>query len=514
MKWSLLDSYWYRFPQGAVSGCLFDEAGTLYEGASLAAYFSDVEDVHDLTDRLRAANGKFAVCLETGTITAFATDRLNSYALYYQPEGIIVSDTASAVPSKGRLDRLAEAFYLSSGATPPGSTLLEDVWQLPAASLAMREGQDWTVFQYDSYGCSLENERDCSVLELSHRMEDVFRRMIRRLGGRQAVVPLTGGNDSRLILCMLRRFNYTNVLCYTVGKRSFHDCVLAAEAAKKLGYRHLCIDPSAEDISPLCSVQDADFERYYRYVGGLTNFVWLYDYAAIRYLRHQRLLSDDAVFIPGHSGDTIAGSHLLKAGVSPRDTAYSLTQKLMYIDFEYSCRRSVLREVKNWFDQALRDGATPYSAFQTCVVQHRQAQNIVHSVRAIRYFGYEVYLPLWDRVLYDTFSRLPYSSLDSCRLYSDYVRSVFQPLGLSVSAYGPRVPLWKARWKRWLKPLVPMCLWLRERLLLEPSGEGAMALQLWDELRHSERGVSLFSLSNVNALLCRWYLMRVKKGDR
>ena len=48
----------------------------------------------------------------------------------------------------------------------------------------------------------------------------------------------------------------------------------------------------------------------YPYVSGLSSMFFMQEYFAVKYLKESHIIPDDSVFIPGFSGDVLAGSHL------------------------------------------------------------------------------------------------------------------------------------------------------------------------------------------------------------
>ena len=60
--------------------------------------------------------------------------------------------------------------------------------------------------------------------------------MISRIGDRQIVVPLSAGNDSRLVASVLKHLGAKNVKCYSYGTKGNFEAKIAKIIADKLGY--------------------------------------------------------------------------------------------------------------------------------------------------------------------------------------------------------------------------------------------------------------------------------------
>lgn len=489
-------------------GYCFDPEGKLYSGEQLCAYFAGIPDEEELTRRAHVANGFFAVIIQLEDIILAATDRICRFPLYYTDQAI--TDDHTALETSLEWDELGRVFYQTGGAVYPGRTLLQSIRQLLPAGIAIFRSKEWTINTYTSFLCKKEEEQSIRIDELDHTMQAAFERMIQSVKGRQLVIPLTAGNDSRLILCMLKRLHYSNVICFTIVGKGSQEWEGASHAAQILGYPHVKIDMLDENVRNLLYQDKECFENYYRYVGGLTNFCWLAEFVAVKFLEKQGLITKDAIFVPGHSGDMIGGSHLTKAKVKEQMSVSELVQRMQYVGFEYGTDKRVEDVLRSYFTDILKKGYTPYSAYQNWVVQHRQAYNIVHSVRAYDFCGYEVRLPLWDSCLYDIFAKLPYASLRNSNLYIQYIRYVLEPFGLYADPSHEGVSWRMVAARKWFKKHMPNRLLRCWHHSTDPVGEEALSLPLAHEINAFLGKPHAYT--NSNELLLRWYEMQVAQG--
>ena len=306
---------------------------------------------------------------------------------------------------------------------------------------------------------------------------------------------------------MLRKWGYNNVVCYTVEGADGDEWDGAHQAALQLGYAHYRVDMQDEAVRQLCYTNPEDFERYYRYVGAYTNFCWLYDYVAIRYLEKQHVITKDAIFVPGHSGDMIAASHLTKTKMHEYVSVRGMALRMLYGGFEYSKSKLVYDELVKYFKKTKHEGYTDYSAYQNWVVQHRQAHNIVNSTRVYDYYGYEVRLPLWDNERYDLFAHLPFASLINSRLYTQYVKRVFSSFSLPVNEHTTSVCWLTVAVRSFIKYHIPTRLLCYFRKNDDPVGERVLSQPLGEEL--SRWLGHPYTCTNSNELMLQWYLVQV-----
>ena len=511
MELTLTSPNWHGNGQTFVRGYCYDKSNTLLQGDSLLAFFDKVSSETTFQSKLAEANGLFSVVIDKPALQAAAVDATRTYPIYFTLSDQL-SDNPHTFPAKGIADRRKVDFYNATGATPEGCTLIDGIFQVSPSHYAFWHPQKgWDQKPYRTYFCKKSEERPCDGQQLREVLDAVAERLVRSCGGRQVVIPLSGGYDSRLIAVMLKSHGYDNLLAYTVGKKDSAECRMAEQVANRLGIKHCTIYISSAASLELCYADRAEFERYYQFMGNYGNFTWMFEFAAINKLRAMGCLSSDAVFVPGHSGDSIAGSHITKAEVTARDTAASLTRKIMYISNEYGYRRSVSEYIFGYFQTLLVEGVTPYSAYQSFILQNRQAHNIINSARVYEFFGYDVRMPLWDTQLVEIFRRLPLDQLQDCSLYNATLMKIFEENDVAFAkekkTFTPKLQILKG----FVKRFVPM------EYIKQPQkgdcGEWEVCQPLLDELVALKRYGRYRKPLNSNTIMQEWYLKKVMEGE-
>lgn len=503
MRILLATSGWSRHGGVWVKGGCFAE-GSWLEGAALARYFA-VADMAQFAQRLAGANGIFAVVVDDGSHLMAAIDGSRIYPLYYNSEALS-DDPYQLVPSTPQLDSAALLWYRASGAVPSGSTLIRGVRQLqPWHCINLRSGSSICYYSYLARPAEL---RASSLQQLDQVMLRVFERMVASVAGRQIVVPLSGGYDSRLIVYMLSRLGYRNVVCYTVGSADSPECAAAQQIARLLQYPIHHIDTAQPQM--LQYIREPQFVRYADFVGALTNFAWLFEYAAMRWLQDHDAVAPDAVAVPGHSLDFLGGSHVRKALVNARSGASVLAGTMLYDSFEHGYCPSLRAPLRAQFAADIRQGYTPWSAYQWAIMQHRLSHNINNSARAYEFLGYQLRLPYWDRELLDFFRVLPLDQLQH-PLLCRYAEQHLAALGASLKPVeSPKIYL-QSKLRRRIKRFVPQFFYTRRKKISDPVGEYFLMQPLLSQLADSGCYPSSDNYQSVNKVLSDWYLHRIRQ---
>ncbi|MBD3402403.1 hypothetical protein GF420_05870, partial [candidate division GN15 bacterium] len=300
------------------------------------AFAADMSDsASTLTNLLSGTDGAFAIVVSHGETIAAAVDRVRSFPLFYA-EGsgrFYLSDDPLWVGEKCGsldLDDLARTELQLAGFVTGPDTLLTSVRQLrPGEKLQFddRTGR-LTVSRYFEFRHPAADDRTdddwCDVLDEMHR--EVFGRLIAGLDGRPIALPLSGGFDSRLTAWMLKRLSYDNVICFTYGKRDNWESSVSRQVADRLGFRWVNLPDSYYAWRRFFGT-DERF-RYYQFAGRMVSLPHMQDFLAVRQLRDEHLIPEDAVFVPGHSGDFVAGSHIPAVFDSPKITRRELLDQI------------------------------------------------------------------------------------------------------------------------------------------------------------------------------------------
>ncbi|WP_162902752.1 asparagine synthase-related protein [Taibaiella koreensis] len=418
---------WYTSDGISVKGFIYDTEDNPLREAGLVAFFRGADSAETLQDRLRQANGLFAVVIQTDAGVYCATDRTRTFPLYYSlDKGVLrISDAVEhAAPGLLQMDTLSKEEFLYTGYVTGNSTLLKDVCQVQAGACLVGVDDQVQEYCYHFYVADkpLTGTFDALPDQLAGLFDKAGERLVKALAGRTAVVPLSGGYDSRLIAVLLKKQGYSKVICFTYGIPSSPDVRMSARVAAELGFPWHFIAYTPRLVGDF--LHTPEFKAYLPFVVNGTSALFTQDYFAIRQLVTQKMIPEDAVIVPGHTGDFIAGGHL-EAGLTEDNVAERLLQR--HYVFRTGDKRSLLSRI-----HLPAIPAQPYEYFEHWNLKERQSKFIINSNRIYEFWGHEHLVPLWDKDLLLFFQNLPWEYKWGRKLFDQVVfRYFFEPYSVA-----------------------------------------------------------------------------------
>jgi asparagine synthase (glutamine-hydrolysing) len=249
-------------------------------------------------------------------------------------------------------------------------------------------------------------------------------------------------------------------------------------------------------------------------MGHGTSMFFLQEYFAVSYLKEHKLVPDDAVFIPGHSGDLIGGSQIIKTfnpDISREEVLDRFFKvKNIYQTVSKEMKKKLEEQFKPWFWQ--RENHHPASVFEALDIQEKIAKVIFNSSLVFDFFGYEKRFPFWDLALLQFFLKLPFEHRVMKKLYdSVLINEFFKPYDLLFDKeLNPRKEeLLRQKVKNRIKTYFPV--FIKECLLQKNDWKNyrQAVKPLQDEMK--SKGYNFqFKGKSYNEILIQYYLYLIE----
>jgi asparagine synthase (glutamine-hydrolysing) len=417
--------------------------GTLLDNAALSDLFPRKMSHEEFLSILRKLNGFFCFVLIRDESIYATVDRLRSMPLFYYLKGghISISDDPYWIRQQmknSHVDTNSAVEFLLTGYVTGRETLFNCVKQIKAGEvLIAAPNQDISIVKYyhHTHADFIQRSTEDLLFQLDESMTRSFKRLLRIADGKTIIVPLSGGYDSRLVVLMLKKLGYANVLSFSYGRPYNKESRISKKLAKCLGFDWIFIEYTNEKWRQW--YHSEDWEAYTKIASNLTSTPFFRDWPAVLQMKEQELIPADSIFVPGHVG-LLAGGMINTSLEEERIKTAKELRELIYIS-HYNLwgprgRKIYSRpEFKDKIDgivgnALIHDGETAADAYERWVLEERSSKYIINGVRAYEFFGYKWWLPLCDYELMDFWLKISLDKRKRRTLYKNYINSLLLKL--------------------------------------------------------------------------------------
>lgn len=433
------DGFWHGAGDVHVRGHAFRD-GELYRPPDLLALVEDTP-VAGFERLVGELDGFYSIVRATDEAVCLAVDHVRSYPLFYATtdDGVYVSNDAHWIKARlpaPRVDPIAEFEFLLTGVVTGRDTLYPEIKQLEAGELAVVDAAGAPTvstrrhhrFEPRPPRAATEDEL---LAELDAVLEGAFRRLVEVADGREIVVSLSGGPDSRLLACMLRRLDYEHWSAFTYGQEDNWDSAVAAEVADALDVP-LTVVPYDHDMWREWFHSDERVD-YYRYAFNFDAPPAIGAVPAVGELRRRGAIDDDAIVLCGNLFPSRYDypPELRRLDAITEDDLVELVLERYYARWEWDdaeAEAAFRSRLRPQLDPVGGDSLTEALAvYKDWRVRNRNAKLMIMP-EEYAFWGYDSWTPLWDAEYVRFWEGVPVRFLDGKRLHRTYVDRLYREL--------------------------------------------------------------------------------------
>jgi asparagine synthase (glutamine-hydrolysing) len=465
-EWKRLRYLWLKGKPRGRTGAPLSDAEVVAELG-----LDEPPSAHRLASVLSTWHGSFAGMLVIGDAVACFVDKLRSIPLFvdFSADSPIVTDHLSNTcsgdwTSMGRSELLAFSVVLGN------ETLLPAVRALEVAQVCFlgADGNAQFIAYHDFFGGETpEQTRDCEHSSES-ALEGMLERMATVLAGRPILITLSGGHDSRFMVCAAKTLGFSDIICVSYGREGSFEIETARRVARQLGVRLEVVLYDENTWKGL--LEQGDTNEVTRRQFNASVVPCLQELPAFQILHREGRIDPNAVVIPGYCGDFLGGSKIpvkVKAGFRGPMTlnglarivlsGYASPNGMMMIQEEQ--RLGLLDHIRVTLDSEqdspLEVGSWVRAA-ERWFFREKIAKYIVGALRVPEHWGHDWYLPLWDDAWATFWLSVPLDDRVGRSRYERFMEErFFQPMGV---AFPRRDDLGPSRTRTLLKRMIPRVL--------------------------------------------------------
>ncbi|GAA2824109.1 asparagine synthase (glutamine-hydrolysing) [Leucobacter komagatae] len=395
--------------------------------------------------------GHWCAVLETPAGFIAAQDPIRSWPLFVasSPDGArVITDSidyAREHAGDPAVDRDFAAEFANLGYVTGRDTLFAGIEQIQPGGwmVAPADGSTrWGVRRLAPH--SAPGRTDAAELDrvFTEALDRAFDRMFAEIGDRQIVIPLSGGLDSRLLAVAMHDRGHRNVVNFTYGAGRTREVGISEEVATKLGQRWEFIEYTNAEIREAWASPAAGAFVRDAYAGASLPHVQ--DWYPVQQLQARGLISDDAVFLPGH---TVVGNmhdEQILANPAPLSRHELIDTLLRHHATLKPNARALLKsqpfmaKLNEFLDSMNYDGSPDarLDVLEYWNIIERQTKYINNSMRGYEHFGNDWALPMLDREVLDVWATFDRSVAQDRDWYRAYVNTRYaRATGESINTF-------------------------------------------------------------------------------
>ena len=386
---------------------------------SLAGLVDDLNP-EMLKEKLCSLFGNYAISVENDSSLLLVADRVRSFPLYFfnTKDGLAhaFSQKELSTGCEGDFDLKQTKLFAMSAYTLGNKTLLKNISSLCAGEYLLHDKKsgETIVEKYYEYLPKIDDmkgDRAFWMKEAAQVTMNVMKDMVRTAQGREIVVPLSAGNDSRLVVSALKELGYQNVKTFSYGLKGNFESEFAEKIAKKLGYPYKFFE--------LTNRLQREFFKsslHEEYIDFSTDYIAVpfeQDVSIIDQIKQSGWVTEDAIFVNGNSGDYISGAHIpakINQYTDRREVQEYYFQKHFSL-WERLKTGENKKVVFEYLDQSLSKKKEQYiqdiDLWEEYELLNRQTKYVINGQRSYEFFGYDWRLPLWHEDYLEFWRQVP-----------------------------------------------------------------------------------------------------------
>ncbi|MBT5400611.1 hypothetical protein HOL24_08730 [bacterium] len=397
-----------------------------------------ISEIKKITNQM---TGNFSVVVETNDWLFGLVDRVSGYRLFYRDNqsGCTLSNSPRRLVNKEQDDppfiqesitEIKMAGYLTGN-----RTVYKNIFQLCAGEFLLYDKNKYryTINSYFKfYSASVRNvDNDTLIEELDNITDVIIKRNIEDANGKTIWVPLSGGLDSRLIVCKLKQLGCDNFRTYSYGVAGNFDAIRAREIASTLNIQWDFFPTTAKEARKYFLSEKR--KEYWDFADGLSVVPNLHGMFALKSLVDLGKIKPGDVVINGQSGDFIAGQHI------PIIKDHKADDKMLLdciLRKHYRLRKEMLgnSEFVELVNTRIKKSLGKYQhvtnyqdfakSYEYWEWKERQVKRVVNGQCNYNYFGLKWELPLWDLEYLQFWIDLPLHQKVDRRLFIEYLNKM------------------------------------------------------------------------------------------
>ena len=362
--------------------------------------------------------GEYTLVIYSKNFKIILSDPSRTFPIYFYKEKntLCVSDDPKKIQEKYNLIKLNKDMVkiaLMSGYTIGRYTIYEKVYTINAGEIVefIKEKTESSYYSDIYRNKAVKKNYNQYKYEYLKILNDIFLDLKKKIGSKNIYLALSAGDDSKLVLSMLKKLNFKNVTCFSYGLKNNWESLAAKTYAKKLGYNFKFI-PIESNIM-INFFKSRTFKKYFNKMDYFDSTPSLHEIYVIDQIR--RVIKKNSVILNGQPADAFNGSYLPKNFLyKPQNKNlfleavikkhYSLWINLVKYENIKLIKKYVINDLNKYFKMSKVDN---YKKMLFTSYQNRVCKYLHKNTQVYSYFNFETYTPYKDPRFLKFWSSVP-----------------------------------------------------------------------------------------------------------
>lgn len=394
--------------------------------------------LNEIKQKIYNLKGNFGIIVKQKDRIIAVVDKIRSYPVFYYHDGdkFAVSNSARALKNEFSLteiDDLSLLEFRMAGYVTGRETLYKNLYQLQAGEVILWDINEKKLMRnryYIFYSEKLRKEKEDDLIqEFDTITNEIFLRIINEANGLPIWVPLSGGLDSRLVLCKLKQLGYDNLTAFSYGVKGNYETKVAKIICAKVRVPWYFVPITMKESKKFFYSEIR--KDYWQYSDGLYTIPNIQDIHPLIKLKKNKIIPDNAIIINGQSGDFITGGHIPSLFISNKPEIKILLKWAIekhYSQWHNLKTKANLKKIKGKILQLINLNKSDNFQIQRLVSlyewwewQERQCKYVINGQRIYDYLGLKWFLPLWDHDYLIFWDKIGFSYKYRQKLYKKYL---------------------------------------------------------------------------------------------
>ena len=373
----------------------------------------------EVSSFIASIDGHFTLVAQRDDLTFIAVDKIRSTPVFFikAKDNFFIDYDPKNLVNLNEFDKLidenAKLEIAMSGFTIGNKAIYKNLHSLKAGEVVLFQDNNYEHVNYYKYfGEIIKKNFDKYLEELSDVTLNIFQKMLNQIGNRQIIIPLSAGNDSRLVASILKHLGAKNVKCYSYGTEGNFEAKIAKIIAHKLGYEWKFIPLSHKSEKKYYASND--YKEYLSCSETYCSVPYFQSLSTIKYLKDLNWIDNDAIFINGNTGDFISGGHISSKiegnneidDTNTKSRKENILNQLIEKHFSlwgYLKTKHNINQIKNNLWNEITKGCGDISnkdqdhlLYEYSEFIDRQSKYVIAGQRSYEYYAHHWRIPLWD----------------------------------------------------------------------------------------------------------------------